>query len=781
MFQQIKKIKKYCSGYLNFLLGKPAIQINRKLEMSEVLRVVKSGSIWEKYQLLPSFIIGKRRLTRFQSLLLLGGSCFAGIVLSCYFDNVLPFLFLLGIAIILDSAVTFESGEIGSLSIASMSSTHFVIACNDFDDLRKGKVIAGYITGTTVTISLDTAVDFETDWANIISIVSMSSTHFVIAFQDVDDGNRGKVIAGSLSGVTITIAVDTAVTFETGITTEISLASMSGTHFVVAFRDNDDFNKGKVIAGSLSGVTITIAVDTATIFETGGINYISLASMSSTHFVIAFTDTGNSNKGKVIAGSLSGVIITITLDTATIFETGATKNISLASMSSTHFVIAFQDDADSDKGKVIAGSLSGITITIIEDGATTFETGWFNHPSIISISAISFVIVFSDGLDSAKGKAINGYISGTTIKIILDSAVTFESGLTYYLSAALMSNFYFIAAFVDITDSSKGKVIAGRVIPPYDPVYPASNYDPREKENKSGVTYTPANKTVGYADDVFRLDGEVKAIQQELGINPRGAYATVKAWLSALASTFLGLSDTPANYTDQAEKILKVNAGEDALEFTDKGASVFTGLTDTPANYTDQADKIPRVNAGENALEFLAAFLGLADTPASYSGQAGKIPRVNAGENALEFLAAFLGLADTPASYSGQSLKSVRVNTGETALEFTTPAKLDYTEKFVNFNAVGDNAWEEKDLSGDGVPANAVCEIAIGNDKANAELNGGVRATDSALNRYLLIQEAEAGGLDLVTMHVKADANSKIDIFAQEAGNMTFYLLGYWN
>jgi len=49
--------------------------------------------------------------------------------------------------------------------------------------------------------------------------------------------------------------------------------------------------------------------------------------------------------------------------------------------------------------------------------------------------------------------------------------------------------------------------------------YPGSIYDPREKENPSGVSYDPAKKTVGYAEDITKLDDEVVAIQTLLGVN----------------------------------------------------------------------------------------------------------------------------------------------------------------------------------------------------------------------------------------------------------------------
>ena len=57
--------------------------------------------------------------------------------------------------------------------------------------------------------------------------------------------------------------------------------------------------------------------------------------------------------------------------------------------------------------------------------------------------------------------------------------------------------------------------------------FPSGVYSPRDKENKAGVVYTPANKTAGYAEDITKLDDEVVAVETELGANPKGAKANV--------------------------------------------------------------------------------------------------------------------------------------------------------------------------------------------------------------------------------------------------------------
>jgi len=147
------------------------------------------------------------------------------------------------------------------------------------------------------------------------------------------------------------------------------------------------------------------------------------------------------------------------------------------------------------------------------------------------------------------------------------------------------------------------------------------------------------------------------------------------------ASAFTGLSDVPASYSGQANKIVKVKADESGLEYSSAAApTVFTGLTDAPASYTGQAGKVPVVNLAETGLEFgspVSSYLALNDTPNAYTGQAFRLVSVKGDESGLEFSAAaapstLLALTDTPDSYASQALKVLRVNAAGTAVEFAT-------------------------------------------------------------------------------------------------------------
>jgi len=66
--------------------------------------------------------------------------------------------------------------------------------------------------------------------------------------------------------------------------------------------------------------------------------------------------------------------------------------------------------------------------------------------------------------------------------------------------------------------------------------YPNEIFEPREKENRPGVTYDPNKKTVLFVEDIKTLDDEVKAIETELGTNPKGDFSSVKERLEKLAA-----------------------------------------------------------------------------------------------------------------------------------------------------------------------------------------------------------------------------------------------------
>ena len=105
-----------------------------------------------------------------------------------------------------------------------------------------------------------------------------------------------------------------------------------------------------------------------------------------------------------------------------------------------------------------------------------------------------------------------------------------------------------------------------------------------------------------------------------------------------------------------------------------------------------------------------------------------------------------------------------------------------YFERDATWTASSVDTWEVVDLSGApyNVPANAIVEIAMESDATANDRFGGVREVGSALDRRFQIHKAEAGGVDVVVMHVQANANSQIESYGDTSSQPVFHLLGYW-
>lgn len=66
--------------------------------------------------------------------------------------------------------------------------------------------------------------------------------------------------------------------------------------------------------------------------------------------------------------------------------------------------------------------------------------------------------------------------------------------------------------------------------------FPTTIFTPRTTANQPGISYDASKTKVQFAEDYSLPAAEIEAIETILGVNPQGAYATVRAWLDALAA-----------------------------------------------------------------------------------------------------------------------------------------------------------------------------------------------------------------------------------------------------
>ncbi len=204
-------------------------------------------------------------------------------------------------------------------------------------------------------------------------------------------------------------------------------------------------------------------------------------------------------------------------------------------------------------------------------------------------------------------------------------------------------------------------------------------------------TYLSSTATLGGLSDVninTIADGQV--ITWSLA-NSRWENTTIPSGVT----DFVGLSDTPANFTGAGGQIVTVNAGATALEFTTNNIGNISDVTLTATADND----ILQYNNGSSIWENISA-------SSIVSGELGSISidaltdvdtttvTPTSGDSVLQWdgtnwvpvsssavgSTSFVGLSDTPANYTGAGGEFLKVNVGATAVEYSTIAFDDLSD-----------------------------------------------------------------------------------------------------
>jgi hypothetical protein len=147
----------------------------------------------------------------------------------------------------------------------------------------------------------------------------------------------------------------------------------------------------------------------------------------------------------------------------------------------------------------------------------------------------------------------------------------------------------------------------------------ATDY-PTSIDSLTNPTSTDTMAAVSHSGQHTNANDAIEALQAKVGADSSAVTTSHDYKLSGVSGSDVAASvtgtETLTNKTLEDATALESSAAPttDAMVANKKyvddqvsGVNEFTELTDTPANYTSQANKIPQVNAGETALEFTDA------------------------------------------------------------------------------------------------------------------------------------------------------------------------------
>ena len=260
--------------------------------------------------------------------------------------------------------------------------------------------------------------------------------------------------------------------------------------------------------GTISGTSISFG--TLTVFKSDGTDYMQVEYEPNTanKCIIAYKDTGNGGLGTAIVGTVSGT--SISFGSATLFNNGNTiwPSISFDPNTANKFVVAFQDDGNSDQGTAVVGTVSGTSISYGSE--YIYNTSYQAYISIAfdTGTANKFVVNYRNGGNSHYGTAIVGTLSGTSISY--GTSVVYNSANSSYGTVKSNSG-KVVIVYKDEGNSGYPTAVVGtvsgtgisfgaeQVIDSIGSHYTAFSFDPNTA-GKFVATYRPAdNSTKGTA------------------------------------------------------------------------------------------------------------------------------------------------------------------------------------------------------------------------------------------------------------------------------------------
>ena len=227
---------------------------------------------------------------------------------------------------------------------------------------------------------------------------------------------------------------------------------------IVSYTDSGDSNKGKAVVGTVSGLTISFG--TPVEFHPGQTYYGGISFDTNAGKCLIVWLDGDINYTQARVGTVSGTSISFG-NFATITTNYAPFPAVAYDANAQKHLITYRDDNQSSAGYAKVATISGTDVTFGSEAQ--FESGRADASKIAyDANAQKLVVSYYDVGNSSYGTSVVGTISGTSVSF--GTPVVFASATTSYLSTAYDANAQkVVIAFNDQADSYLPKAIVGTV------------------------------------------------------------------------------------------------------------------------------------------------------------------------------------------------------------------------------------------------------------------------------------------------------------------------------
>lgn len=231
---------------------------------------------------------------------------------------------------------------------------------------------------------------------------------------------------------TFSLTVGSSATFEnaTANYNDITFDSNSN-RVVISYLDGGNSNYGTAIVGEVNASNNTISFGTPVVFESAATSFTSIDFDSTNNKVlIAYEDDANSDYGTAIVGTVDPSDNSISFGSAAVFESAAVSYITTRfDPDNSKFLIVYKDEGNSNYGTAIVATISGTSVSF--GSPTVYYSGSSDYNSCVyDTNANKFLVTYRNS--GVNGSGIVGTISGTSVSF--GSATAFQSGGTIYVN-----------------------------------------------------------------------------------------------------------------------------------------------------------------------------------------------------------------------------------------------------------------------------------------------------------------------------------------------------------
>ncbi len=229
---------------------------------------------------------------------------------------------------------------------------------------------------------------------------------------------------------------------------------------VIFYRDSGNSEYGTAVVGTVSGMSISFG--TPVVFQSSETRHIRSGYDANAQKVVAvYRDQADGQqRGKAIVGTVSGT--SISFGSTTIFSSGDVNHIDITYDSSSQKVaVVYMDGGASNRAYVKMGTISGTSISFGSQNLIDIDEATAGNRITYDANANRLVVVFQNG-GTNYGTAIVGTVSGTSVSygsiVVFQSSYVDKMEISYDSSAQKV-----VVAYVDYDNSQVGAAKVGTV------------------------------------------------------------------------------------------------------------------------------------------------------------------------------------------------------------------------------------------------------------------------------------------------------------------------------